>query len=137
MTWDSIDLVPILAAANVDDEIAELIELIEYRPAVFSEARRQVDGVIGYFRGILSFTELSHPWTFGLATIALRIGEFQAMHYKAKFNRPRASTLAVWRKRWRRCAISAVCPGLTRWRATHATRCGLCAAVPPSPESPS
>lgn len=94
LTWNSIDLAPILAGANIDNEIAELIELIEYRPAVFSEARRQVDGIIGYFRGALSFTELSHPWTFGLATIALRVGEFQAMHYKAYFNRPRASALA-------------------------------------------
>jgi hypothetical protein len=79
LTWDSIDLDPILAAANVDNEIAELIELIEYRPAVFSEARRQADGVIGYFRGVLSFTELSHPWTFGLATVALRVGALHAI----------------------------------------------------------
>ncbi len=96
LTWAAIALPAIPAAAAVVGEIAQLIKLIEYRPAVFSEARRQVDrvGVIGYFRGILSFTPESHPWTFGLAVIALRVGEFQAMHYKAKFNRPRPSTLS-------------------------------------------
>jgi hypothetical protein len=43
---------------------------------------------------ILSLTAGSHPWTFGLATIALRIGEFQVIHYKKEFNRPRPSSLS-------------------------------------------
>jgi membrane-associated phospholipid phosphatase len=96
IVWNTIDLAPILAAANVAAELVELAELIEYRPAVMAEASAQLDapGVIDYFRGVLNFTPSSHPYTHGLARVGIRIGEFQVMHYKARFNRPRPSTLS-------------------------------------------
>jgi membrane-associated phospholipid phosphatase len=34
-----------------------------------------------------------YPWTMAVMSIALRIGEMVAMHYKNKFSRPRPSTL--------------------------------------------
>ncbi len=67
---------------------------MDYRAGVALEALAQCNGIIGYFRGILSFTSVSHPKTFGLAAIAIRVGEFQVMHYKAKYNRPRPSRLS-------------------------------------------
>ena len=94
--WDSFEhrLRTILEAVDLKAELEELVALIDYRAGVMTEALAQCDNIIGYFRGVLSFTPFSHPWTYGLATIALRVGEFQVMHYKAKFNRPRASTFA-------------------------------------------
>jgi membrane-associated phospholipid phosphatase len=94
--WDGFEpeLQAVLENANVESELAELAALIDYRPAVMSEALAQLDNFIVYFRGVLSFTPSSHPWTHGLSTIALRVGEFQVMHYKARFNRPRPSVLS-------------------------------------------
>jgi hypothetical protein len=40
------------------------------------------------------FNRASHPWTCELLEVALRVGQFQAMHYKRYFNRPRASQLS-------------------------------------------
>jgi len=96
LMWNNIDLRAPLNAADVANELKELASLIEYRPAVLNEALRQVDaiGVIGYFRGMLNFTPTSHPFTYGLARIGVRVGEFQVMYYKALFNRPRPSTLS-------------------------------------------
>lgn len=94
--WDGFEhpLRAILDKANLQEELNELVALIDYRAGVMAEALAQCDNIIGYFRGVLSFTPFSHPWTYGLATIALRVGEFQVMHYKARFNRPRASRFA-------------------------------------------
>jgi membrane-associated phospholipid phosphatase len=94
--WDGFEhqLRAILDAADLKQEIDELVALIDYRAGVMTEALAQCDNIIGYFRGVLSFTPYSHPWTYGLAMIALRVGEFQVMHYKARFNRPRASRFA-------------------------------------------
>src|SRR5262249_34024714 len=54
LTWDKIKLTDVLEHADVDAELSQLCDLIEYRPAVITEAQQQVDapGVIGYFRGI-------------------------------------------------------------------------------------
>jgi membrane-associated phospholipid phosphatase len=54
-----------------------------------AEALAQRNGIIGYFRGILHFSVTTHPFTYYLAAAALRIGQFQCMHYKGVFNRPR------------------------------------------------
>jgi membrane-associated phospholipid phosphatase len=96
LRWNNIDLRAPIRDANVANELNELAALIEYRPAVLTEALRQIDaiGVIGYFRGVLNFTPVSHPFTYGLARIGVRVGEFQVMYYKALFNRPRPSTLS-------------------------------------------
>jgi membrane-associated phospholipid phosphatase len=94
--WDKFEqqLLAILEAADVASELAQLAALVDYRGGVLSEALLQVNGIDNFFRGILSFTPGSHPATYGLVLIALRVGEFQVMHYKARFDRPRASTLS-------------------------------------------
>jgi hypothetical protein len=85
------ELAGILAAADVTRELIELGELVEYRSGVMSEALQQRENLLRYWRGILMFNKRSHPWTCGLIDVALRVGQFQAMHYKRSFNRPRAS----------------------------------------------
>ena len=54
----------------------------------------QRDSVVAYWRGLLMFNAASHPWTCDLLQIALRVGQFQAMHYKNEFGRPRPSQLS-------------------------------------------
>ena len=77
--------------AAVDAELKELVELIEYRPGVMSEAIAQISNPWAYFRGILMCNSRSAPATHALVEIASHIGQFQAMHYKMHFNRPRPS----------------------------------------------
>ena len=99
LRWDNIDLNPSLLLAGpcaIKDELQQLARLMDYRPNVLDEALAQREGIDTYFRGIMTFSQASHPWTFGLMQIALRTGELQAMHYKYRFNRPRASTLLPW-----------------------------------------
>jgi hypothetical protein len=97
LAWDKVDLRPDLPDDNhIDKELEQLVQLIDYRPSVLSEALAQRNGIDDYFRGILSFTASSHPRTFGLVQIALRVGEFQVMHYKYELNRPRPSHLCPW-----------------------------------------
>jgi len=75
------------------DELDELIALIEYRPAVMAEAMAQRNGMLAYWRGVLSLTRGSHPKTYRLMQVAVAIGSFQAQHYKRKFMRARPSHL--------------------------------------------
>jgi hypothetical protein len=90
--WAGIDLTPDRPdAAGTLAEIGELIELIEYRSAVMAEALAQSGTFMDFFRGVLSFTQSSHPATFRLAWAAMRIGAFQAMHHKHLHKRPRPS----------------------------------------------
>ncbi|WP_176828252.1 phosphatase PAP2 family protein [Ruegeria marina] len=78
---------------RIDDELAELVRLIEYRHGVLDEALQQRDTLIGYFQGILPFSYLSHPYTFRLCHLALAVAQFLAFHFKMKFQRPRPSQL--------------------------------------------
>ena len=90
--WNEIELTPPPKQdAEIKKELQQLAEIMDYRAGVALEALAQCNGIIDYFRGILSFTSVSHPKTFGLAAIAIRVGEFQVMHYKARYNRPRPS----------------------------------------------
>jgi len=94
LTWDTITLPPYPKAAALKRELDELLELVEYRPGVMSEAMAQRSGLGAYWRGLLMFNADSHPWTCDLLEIASRVGQFQAMHYKNEFNRPRPSQLS-------------------------------------------
>lgn len=77
--------------AAIDAELEELVTLIEYRPGVMSEAMAQLTNPWAYFRGILMCNSASAPYTHDLVEIASHIGQFQVMHYKLHFNRPRPS----------------------------------------------
>jgi hypothetical protein len=77
---------------DIDKEIEELVELMQYRAGVMAEMLAQrSSGVWSYWRGILMFDAWSHPRTSDLVEIAQRVGQFQAMHYKMRFQRPRPS----------------------------------------------
>lgn len=121
--WDGIDIGAVPDATATEAEINELIALMEYRPGIMAEAMTQCDDVLAYWRGILSFGQVSHPATYDLAYIALRVAEFQAMHYKYKFNRIRPS------------AVSPVLmppidpPGHAAYPSGHATEAYLMAHV--------
>jgi hypothetical protein len=80
--------------AAKEDELKELIELIEYRSGVMAEALAQRANLIAYWRGVLMCRRASHPYTYDLLEIALRVGQFQAIHYKREFSRPRPSQLS-------------------------------------------
>jgi len=47
-----------------------------------SEALAQRDNISVYWAGLLMYNKASHPATYRLAQIALRVGPFQAMYYK-------------------------------------------------------
>jgi hypothetical protein len=93
-TWSEIDIGGPIGAADRNAELAELFDLIDYRPRVMAEAMAQRSGIEVYWRGILNFNPASHPWTCDLMQIALHVGEFQAMHYKYQFDRPRPSQIS-------------------------------------------
>jgi membrane-associated phospholipid phosphatase len=47
-----------------------------------SEALAQRGNIDAYWAGLLMYNKNSHPATYRLTQIALRVGQFQAMHYK-------------------------------------------------------
>jgi len=102
-------------------ELDELIEIMDYRPGVNSEALAQANGIVTYFRGIFSFTASSHPMTYALAMTAIRVGEFLAMYYKAQHNRPRPSRLSA------RLMPLVEVPGHASFPSGHATQSRLVA----------
>jgi membrane-associated phospholipid phosphatase len=93
--WNKLDtlLGPLLPTNQtvIDKELNELVKLIEYRPGVMSEAMAQLTNPWAYFRGILMCNSSSAPATHALVQIASHIGQFQVMHYKMLYNRPRPS----------------------------------------------
>ena len=91
LRWDTIKLPPVPKGAALKAEIDELIQLIEYRPGLMSEALAQRDNLANYWCGILTFDSGSHPATSGLVEIARQVGQFQVMHYKRQFHRARPS----------------------------------------------
>jgi hypothetical protein len=92
--WDTIALPPYPTGAALAAEIDELVALVEYRPGVMTEALAQRSNLIAYWRGVLMFDAGSAPRTCDLVEIASRVGQFQAMHYKRKFHRPRPSQIS-------------------------------------------
>ena len=81
------------ALTPIEKELAELIEIAEFRAGVMAEAMEQRDNVLGYFRGVLTFKGTTHPWTTRLAHAAIRVGQFLVMHHKMQHARPRPSRL--------------------------------------------
>jgi len=77
--------------AAIKAELDELVTLIEYRAGVMGEAMAQRTNPWAYFRGILMYNSASTPYTHDLVETASHIGQFQAMHYKRHFSRPRPS----------------------------------------------
>ncbi len=77
--------------ADIDAELQELVELIEYRPGVLVEALGQLTNPWRWFRGILMCNSRSAPATHRLVETASHIGQFQVMHYKRYFSRARPS----------------------------------------------
>ena len=73
-------------------ELRELAALVDARPSVMAEIMAQKDAVL-QISGILGFNMRSHPATTYLAIAASRVAGFAAMHYKANFNRRRASSV--------------------------------------------
>jgi membrane-associated phospholipid phosphatase len=61
---------------------------------VMSEAMAQRSNPWAYYRGILMCDSWSAPYTRDLVEVATRVGQFQAMHYKRRFNRPRPSQIS-------------------------------------------
>jgi len=59
--------------------------------------------------------------TFGLAAIAVYVGQFQVLHYKAKYNIPRPSRLSP------RLMPLIEVPGHASWPSGHATQAHLVA----------
>lgn len=92
--WHDIEIKAPPVEQALYEQIDELIALIEYRRGVLTEALIQRDAFLDYFQGILSFTRSSHPSTFNLAHIALRVGQFVVMHFKHRYRVPRPSYLA-------------------------------------------
>jgi hypothetical protein len=119
--WDRIDLPKPPEGADLDKELRQLAEIMNYRAGVALEAIAQCNGIIDYFRGILTFTSSTHPKTFGLAAIAIRVGEFQVMHYKAKYDRPRPSRLSP------RLMPLIEVPGHASYPSGHSTQAHLVA----------
>jgi hypothetical protein len=115
------ELPPTLTALN--DEFQELADLIQYRPGVLTEALSQSDSMINAFRGVLSFTAQTHPYTYGLCKIVETIGIFQAMYYKAIFNRARPSTLSP------KLMPATDVPGHASFPSGHATQAYLMALM--------
>jgi hypothetical protein len=94
LQWDKIELEPFPTESELKEEIEELIAISEYRAGVMNEALAQRSNLIAYWRGVLMFDSGSAPRTCDLIEIASYVGQFQAMHYKRKFNRPRPSQIS-------------------------------------------
>jgi membrane-associated phospholipid phosphatase len=108
-------------APSISDELNELAQLVYYRPSVLAEAMAQNAAILQYFSGILSFNLRSHPATVYLCTAALRIGSFQAMYYKYKYDRARPSRLSP------RLMPPIDPPGHASFPSGHATQARLIA----------
>ncbi|WP_439579026.1 phosphatase PAP2 family protein [Elioraea sp.] len=94
----------------------------DVEPAVvLAEALAQRNGIIGYFRGIVTFNAASYPATHALCAVALHIAHFCVMYYKARFRRPRPSELLPHRLPPIEVPGHAACP------SGHATQAWLIA----------
>jgi hypothetical protein len=106
---------------STDSELAELDQLVYYRPSVLAEALAQNRAILQYFSGILDFNLRSRPATVYLCTAAVRIASFQAMHYKFKYDRARPSRLSP------RLMPPIDPPGHAAYPSGHATQARLIA----------
>jgi hypothetical protein len=126
---------------DIDAELNELVELIEYRAGVMSEAMAQRENLWAYFSGIFMSDSWSAPYTRDLVEIAGRVGQFQALYYKRVFNRARPSQFSP-------LLLPPIhVPGHASFPSGHATESRLiarcleqvmppAAAIPPPPAGP-
>jgi PAP2 superfamily len=121
--WWAIKLPEKEENANLEEELKELVEIMNYRPGMISEVLAQANGILDYFRGIFSFSAKSHPKTYALGATAIRVGEFQVMYYKARYNRPRPSRLSP------RLMPLIEVPGHASFPSGHATQAMLVALL--------
>lgn len=113
---DSIDPGPVPSTVNVEEELRQLAGYkVEHRNALMSEILKQRSNMSAYWLNLLMFSRKSHPATFDLVNIVLRVGQFAAMHFKKKYNRPRPSQLSP-----RIFPVIAV-PGHPAYPSGHAT----------------
>ena len=70
--------------------------MIEFRPNAAAEALAQRNNIGGYFQSVLSFNSASHPATVELVWAGLRIGQFQSLWFKSKFNRARPTAVSPY-----------------------------------------
>ncbi|MHB2169664.1 phosphatase PAP2 family protein [Alsobacter sp. R-9] len=92
--WNQFAMTAYPTGVDLKKELDELHHLMEYRAGVMGEAFGQAPSYMDYFRGLLTFSQSSHPATFRLCWVTMRIAEFQVMHYKYKAQRPRPSYLS-------------------------------------------
>ncbi len=94
-TADDGDLIvgPFPTGAALDAELEELVALMEYRPAVMSEALSQAVAIDGYYTGILPFNRFTHPATTRLFSVALDLATSAVMRFKFHYQRPRPNQL--------------------------------------------
>lgn len=112
----SIDPGPVPATVNVEQELRQLAAYgFDERNALLPEILKQRANMAAYWLNLLMFSRKSHPATFDLVNIVLRVGQFAAMHFKKKYNRPRPSQLSP-----RIFPIIAV-PGHPAYPSGHAT----------------
>jgi membrane-associated phospholipid phosphatase len=80
--------------AEIEAELRELQEIAEFRAGLLAEALEQRSNIVGYFSGLLTFKDSSHPWTWRLCHAAVRVGQFVVLHHKKESLRARPSMLA-------------------------------------------
>jgi membrane-associated phospholipid phosphatase len=77
---------------NVEAELNSLAAFDhEDRSKMLDEIIKQSNNLASYWLGLLMFNSRSHPATFDLINVALRVGQFAVMYFKHKYNRPRPS----------------------------------------------
>jgi len=82
------------AQAFIKAELEYLQQLMhDDRDRYMPELLGQADGAPLSWIGVMRLDRGQAPWTLALMSIALRIGEMIAMHYKYFYKRPRPSTL--------------------------------------------
>lgn len=79
---------------EVEEELTELTLLIEYRPAVMGECIAQINNVEDAYRGILSYSRLTHPATSKLVGLAEECSTLAVMHFKRVYARQRPSQMS-------------------------------------------
>lgn len=118
--WNTISLAtPVQDDDAFKAELAELADLVEYRPGLMAEALAQRGALVRYWQTMLAFNSGSHPATTRLMEVCLRIAQFTAMYYKKKFHRPRPSQISPW------LLPPVAVPGHASYPSGHATEASL------------
>ena len=77
---------------DVEKELNDLAAVQhDHRRAMLGEIVKQHGSMASYWSALLMFNRRSHPATFDLVNVALRVGQFAVMFFKHKYNRPRPS----------------------------------------------